>query len=57
MQFERGVLDACIYILDASRMPIYDRGNVIKLVRKGSAMVRTQSGKTLIQHCPIRRIN
>ncbi|XP_010750273.2 coagulation factor XIII A chain [Larimichthys crocea] len=41
-QFERGVLDACIYILDASRMPIYDRGNVIKLVRKGSAMLNSQ---------------
>uniref|UniRef100_A0A8C2XPT6 protein-glutamine gamma-glutamyltransferase n=1 Tax=Cyclopterus lumpus TaxID=8103 RepID=A0A8C2XPT6_CYCLU len=41
-QFERGVLDACIHILDASRMPIYDRGNVIKLVRKGSAMINAQ---------------
>ncbi|KAM9337122.1 coagulation factor XIII A chain-like [Symphorus nematophorus] len=41
-QFERGVLDACIYILDASRMPIYDRGNIIKLVRKGSAMFNSQ---------------
>lgn len=40
LQFERGILDACIYILDASRMPIYNRGNVIKLVRRGSAMVR-----------------
>ncbi|XP_041816920.1 coagulation factor XIII A chain-like [Chelmon rostratus] len=41
-QFERGVLDACIYILDASRMPIYNRGNVIKLIRKGSAMINSQ---------------
>ncbi|KAM7369547.1 hypothetical protein PAMP_010864 [Pampus punctatissimus] len=41
-QFEQGVLDACIYILDASRMPIYNRGNVIKLVRKGSAMINSQ---------------
>ncbi|GAA6231224.1 coagulation factor XIII A chain [Lates japonicus] len=41
-QFERGILDACIYILDASRMPIYNRGNVIKLVRKGSAMINSQ---------------
>ncbi|KAI9513928.1 hypothetical protein NQZ68_038330 [Dissostichus eleginoides] len=41
-QFERGVLDACISLLDASRMPIYNRGDCIKLVRKGSAMVRSQ---------------
>lgn len=41
LQFERGVLDACISILDASRMPISSRGDAIKLVRKGSAMVRS----------------
>uniref|UniRef100_A0A3B4UVT0 protein-glutamine gamma-glutamyltransferase n=1 Tax=Seriola dumerili TaxID=41447 RepID=A0A3B4UVT0_SERDU len=41
-QFERGILDACIHILDASRMPIYNRGNIIKLVRKGSAMLNSQ---------------
>uniref|UniRef100_A0A667YVR0 protein-glutamine gamma-glutamyltransferase n=1 Tax=Myripristis murdjan TaxID=586833 RepID=A0A667YVR0_9TELE len=41
-QFELGVLDACIHILDASRMPIYHRGNVIKLVRRGSAMLNSQ---------------
>ncbi|XP_069033667.1 coagulation factor XIII A chain-like [Embiotoca jacksoni] len=41
-QFERGILDACIYILDSSRMPIYNRGDVIKLVRKGSAMINSQ---------------
>ncbi|KAM6971579.1 coagulation factor XIII A chain-like [Tautogolabrus adspersus] len=41
-QFERGVLDACIQILDGSRMPIYNRGNVIQLVRMGSAMLNSQ---------------
>ncbi|XP_040921592.1 coagulation factor XIII A chain-like [Toxotes jaculatrix] len=41
-QFERGILDACIYILDASQMPIYNRGNAIKVVRKGSAMINSQ---------------
>ncbi|XP_056290742.1 coagulation factor XIII A chain-like [Pseudoliparis swirei] len=41
-QFELGVLDACIHILDASRMPITDRGNVITVVRKGSAMINSQ---------------
>uniref|UniRef100_A0A671WPC7 Transglutaminase-like domain-containing protein n=1 Tax=Sparus aurata TaxID=8175 RepID=A0A671WPC7_SPAAU len=41
-QFERGVLDACIHILDASRMPIFNRGNIIQLIRKGSAMINSQ---------------
>ncbi|KAM8823302.1 coagulation factor XIII A chain-like [Spinachia spinachia] len=41
-QFERGILDACISILDVSRMPIHERGDVIKVVRKGSAMVNSQ---------------
>uniref|UniRef100_A0A8C9XDS1 Coagulation factor XIII A chain-like n=1 Tax=Sander lucioperca TaxID=283035 RepID=A0A8C9XDS1_SANLU len=41
-QFERGVLDACIYILDASKMPINDRGNIIKVIRMGSAMINAQ---------------
>uniref|UniRef100_A0A669AZQ6 protein-glutamine gamma-glutamyltransferase n=1 Tax=Oreochromis niloticus TaxID=8128 RepID=A0A669AZQ6_ORENI len=41
-QFERGILDACIFILDTSQTPIYDRGNVVKLVRVGSAMMNSQ---------------
>ncbi|KAM7390022.1 hypothetical protein PAMA_008271 [Pampus argenteus] len=40
--FEQGVLDACIYILDSSQMPIYNRGNIIKVVRKGSSMINSQ---------------
>ncbi|XP_061876782.1 coagulation factor XIII A chain-like [Entelurus aequoreus] len=41
-QFDRGILDACIYLLDACRMPITNRGDAIKLVRKGSAVVNSQ---------------
>ncbi|XP_029979588.1 coagulation factor XIII A chain-like [Sphaeramia orbicularis] len=41
-QFERGVLDACISILDRSRMPIFNRSNIIKVVRKASAMINAQ---------------
>ncbi|XP_028427271.1 coagulation factor XIII A chain [Perca flavescens] len=41
-QFERGILDACIYILDASQMPINDRGNIIKVIRIGSAMINSK---------------
>ncbi|XP_054479180.1 coagulation factor XIII A chain-like [Anoplopoma fimbria] len=40
-QFEKDILDACIYILDVSLMPIYDRGNTIKVIRKGSAMINS----------------
>ncbi|XP_045927854.1 coagulation factor XIII A chain-like [Micropterus dolomieu] len=47
-QFERGVLDACIYILDVSRMPIENRGNVIELVRKGSAMINAQDDNGVV---------
>lgn len=38
-QFEQGVLDACIYILDACHMPISERGNVVKVIRQGSSIV------------------
>ncbi|XP_076014472.1 coagulation factor XIII A chain-like [Genypterus blacodes] len=41
-QFEAGVLEACIYILDVCRMPIFNRGDVIKLVRMASALVNSQ---------------
>ncbi|XP_061614255.1 coagulation factor XIII A chain-like [Phyllopteryx taeniolatus] len=41
-QFERGILDACIYILDVCRMPIRNRSNAIEMVRKGSALINSQ---------------
>ncbi|XP_068438447.1 coagulation factor XIII A chain-like [Clinocottus analis] len=41
-QFQLGILDACILILDKSKMAIHDRGDVIKVVRKGSAMINAQ---------------
>lgn len=42
-QFQRGILDACIYILDAAHMPIKNRANLLSVIRKASAMVRTAS--------------
>lgn len=42
-QFEKGILDACIYILDAAHMPIKDRCDLNRVIRKASAMVRTTS--------------
>uniref|UniRef100_A0A3Q1J638 Transglutaminase-like domain-containing protein n=1 Tax=Anabas testudineus TaxID=64144 RepID=A0A3Q1J638_ANATE len=47
-QFERGILDACIYILDASKMPIADRGDIIKMVRMGSAMINAQDDNGVV---------
>ncbi|XP_051796722.1 coagulation factor XIII A chain-like [Acanthochromis polyacanthus] len=47
-QFEPGILDACIFILDSSRMPIYNRGNIIKVVRKGSAMINSQDDNGVV---------
>ncbi|XP_061816545.1 coagulation factor XIII A chain isoform X1 [Nerophis lumbriciformis] len=38
-QFNYGVLDACLYILDRSEMPIANRGDPIKVARKASAML------------------
>uniref|UniRef100_A0A3B5KRI1 Transglutaminase-like domain-containing protein n=1 Tax=Xiphophorus couchianus TaxID=32473 RepID=A0A3B5KRI1_9TELE len=41
-QFEEGILDACIYIMDACRMPIHNRGDVVKMVRTASALINSQ---------------
>eukprot|EP00066_Takifugu_rubripes_P028254 XP_011617520.1 PREDICTED: coagulation factor XIII A chain [Takifugu rubripes] len=41
-QFEQGILDACIYIMDSAKMPIWDRNKVLKVIRVGSAMVNAQ---------------
>ncbi|XP_061525822.1 coagulation factor XIII A chain [Phycodurus eques] len=38
-QFNYGVLDACLYIMDRSEMPIINRGDPIKVARKASAML------------------
>lgn len=39
LQFNYGVLDACLYIMDKSEMPITSRGDPIKVARIASAMV------------------
>ncbi|CAL8294837.1 unnamed protein product [Lota lota] len=41
-QFDEGILDACIHILDRCRMPISDRGNAIKVTRQGSEIINSQ---------------
>ncbi|XP_028330126.1 coagulation factor XIII A chain [Gouania willdenowi] len=41
-QFNYGVLDACLYIMDRSQMPIANRGDPIKITRKASAMLNSR---------------
>ncbi|XP_077892860.1 coagulation factor XIII A chain-like [Ictidomys tridecemlineatus] len=37
-QFEDGILDACLYVMDRAQMDFSGRGNSIKVSRVGSAM-------------------
>ncbi|XP_041635652.1 coagulation factor XIII A chain [Cheilinus undulatus] len=41
-QFNYGVLDACLYIMDRAEMPITNRGDPIKVARKASAMLNSR---------------
>uniref|UniRef100_A0AAQ4QRZ3 protein-glutamine gamma-glutamyltransferase n=1 Tax=Gasterosteus aculeatus aculeatus TaxID=481459 RepID=A0AAQ4QRZ3_GASAC len=41
-QFNYGVLDACLYILDRADMPITSRGDPIRVTRKASAMLNSR---------------
>ncbi|KAG9345794.1 hypothetical protein JZ751_008939 [Albula glossodonta] len=41
-QFEYGVLDACLYVMDRAQMPITNRGDPIKVARKGSAAINSR---------------
>lgn len=41
-QFNYGVLDACLYIMDRCEMPITNRGDPIKVTRKASAMLNSR---------------
>ncbi|KAJ8268847.1 hypothetical protein COCON_G00114540 [Conger conger] len=41
-QFEYGVLDACLYVMDRAQMPIVNRGDPIKVARKASAAVNSR---------------
>ncbi|XP_078270010.1 coagulation factor XIII A chain-like [Rhinoraja longicauda] len=41
-QFERNVLNACIYVLDRARMPLQSRGCPIKVCRVASAMINSK---------------
>ncbi|KAJ8010229.1 hypothetical protein DPEC_G00072840 [Dallia pectoralis] len=47
-QFEEGILDACIQILDDSQMPIESRGNAVHVSRNGSAMMNYQGNRGVL---------
>ncbi|KAG7241536.1 hypothetical protein INR49_025441 [Caranx melampygus] len=41
-QFNYGVLDSCLYIMDRAEMPITNRGDPVKITRKASAMLNSR---------------
>uniref|UniRef100_A0AAY4DBX3 protein-glutamine gamma-glutamyltransferase n=1 Tax=Denticeps clupeoides TaxID=299321 RepID=A0AAY4DBX3_9TELE len=47
-QFKRGVLDACLFVMNRSQMLLKDRQNVIKVVRRASAMINSNDDQGVI---------
>ncbi|XP_063752288.1 LOW QUALITY PROTEIN: coagulation factor XIII A chain-like [Eleginops maclovinus] len=47
-QFNYGVLDACLYIMDQSDMPITNRGDPIRVTRKASAMLNSRDDEGVL---------
>uniref|UniRef100_A0A667YSI2 protein-glutamine gamma-glutamyltransferase n=1 Tax=Myripristis murdjan TaxID=586833 RepID=A0A667YSI2_9TELE len=47
-QFDYGVLDACLYIMDRAEMPITNRGDPIKVARKASAMLNSRDDEGVL---------
>ncbi|XP_052398274.1 coagulation factor XIII A chain-like [Carassius gibelio] len=47
-QFEEGILDACLLIMDNGKVPLMYRGNVIEVVRQGSALLNAQDDKGVL---------
>ncbi|XP_030194376.1 coagulation factor XIII A chain [Gadus morhua] len=41
-QFDFGVLDACLYVMDRAGMPIVNRGDPVKMARIASAMLNSR---------------
>uniref|UniRef100_I3K595 Coagulation factor XIII, A1 polypeptide b n=1 Tax=Oreochromis niloticus TaxID=8128 RepID=I3K595_ORENI len=47
-QFNYGILDACLYIMDRAEMPITNRGDPIKVVRVASAMLNSRDDEGVL---------
>ncbi|XP_010621102.1 coagulation factor XIII A chain isoform X1 [Fukomys damarensis] len=47
-QFEDGILDACLYVMDKAQMDLSGRGNPIKVSRVGSAMINAKDDQGVI---------
>ncbi|XP_075948690.1 coagulation factor XIII A chain isoform X2 [Anarhichas minor] len=47
-QFNFGVLDACLYIMDRADMPIPNRGDPIRVTRKASAMLNSRDDEGVL---------
>ncbi|XP_076999733.1 coagulation factor XIII A chain [Tamandua tetradactyla] len=47
-QFEDGILDACLYVMDKAQMDLSGRGNPIKVSRVGSAMINAKDDEGVI---------
>ncbi|XP_071774120.1 coagulation factor XIII A chain [Centroberyx gerrardi] len=48
-QFDYGVLDACLYIMDRADMPITNRGDPIKVARKASALLNARDEEGVLE--------
>ncbi|XP_025746652.2 coagulation factor XIII A chain [Callorhinus ursinus] len=47
-QFEDGILDACLYVMDKAQMDLSGRANPIKVSRVGSAMVNAKDDEGVL---------
>ncbi|VTJ80639.1 Hypothetical predicted protein, partial [Marmota monax] len=47
-QFEDGILDACLYVMDRAQMDLSGRGNPIKVSRVGSAMINAKDDEGVL---------
>ncbi|XP_058868365.1 protein-glutamine gamma-glutamyltransferase K-like [Acipenser ruthenus] len=50
-QFDAGILDACLFVLDRSQMPHSGRGNPVNLVRVISALVNSVDDRGVVVGC------
>ncbi|XP_028821859.1 coagulation factor XIII A chain-like [Denticeps clupeoides] len=47
-QFEFGILDACLFIMDKGALPITNRGDPVKIARKASAMINSKDDEGVL---------